>query len=160
MNTVKSEETPEYLTRVCDDDIIARALEILSARVHRAAVFESPASVKQYLTVRAAGKASEVFTVVYLDSQHRLIESVDHFTGTINQVSIYPREIVRAALRYNAAAVILSHNHPSGIPEPSRADETLTHTLKSALAVVDVRVLDHIVVAGGSAVSMAEKGLV
>ena len=123
----------------------------------------SPDDVTNYLILRAATLEDphrEAFGVMYLDSQHRLITIQDEFVGTLSQTSVYPREIVRAALHHNAAAVVLTHNHPSGNPQPSRADETLTKTLKSALALVDVRVLDHIITAGGSATSLAEQGLV
>jgi DNA repair protein RadC len=100
-----------------------------------------------------------VFVVLFLDSQHRLIAADELFRGTLAQTSVYPREVVKAALAHNAAAVILAHNHPSGVAEPSRADEYLTATLKSALALVDVRVLDHLIVGHGQVVSLAERGL-
>ena len=161
-------ETPAYAvmptTKEADEDrIIAQALTILEKRVEGCNLFDSPKAVTEYLTVRNGARkdqAREVFTVLYLDSQHRLIEAVDEFIGTLSQTSVYPREIVRSAMARNAAAVILCHNHPSGAAEPSRADEMLTQTLKSALSLVDVRVLDHFVTAGGKAVSMAELGLV
>lgn len=161
-------ESPAYAvtptTTAADEDaIIAKALAILEQRVEGKSYFDSPKAVSEYLIVRNGSRpdqAREVFMVVYLDSQHRLIECVDEFTGTLMQTSVYPREIVRAALARNAAAVILCHNHPSGMAQPSRADENLTQTLKSALALVDVRVLDHFVTAGGKATSMAELGLV
>ena len=107
-----------------------------------------------------AGFEHEVFAVLFLDTQHRLIEYAEMFRGTIDSASVYPRELVKEALRLNAAAVIVSHNHPSGNPEPSRADEVLTQRLKEALALVDVRTLDHIIVAGGSTISFAERGLI
>ena len=116
--------------------------------------------MKHYLTLRLAGESSEHFGVMYLDSQNRLIAFQVHFSGTLTQTSVYPREVVRAALEHHAAAVVLTHNHPSGVATPSRADEALTLTLKNALALVDVRVLDHIIVTPGAALSMAEKGLV
>jgi len=96
---------------------------------------------------------------VFLDAQHRVLASEELFRGTLTQTSVYPREIVKAALRHNAAAVIFAHNHPSGVAEPSRADEMLTTALKQALALVDVKVLDHFIVAGGSVISFAERGL-
>jgi DNA repair protein RadC len=101
----------------------------------------------------------EVFAVLFLDGQHRLLKLEEMFRGTLTQTSVYPREIVRRALELNAGAVILAHNHPSGVAEPSRADETLTQTLKSALQLVDVRVLDHLVVGQGTVISFAERGL-
>jgi DNA repair protein RadC len=102
----------------------------------------------------------EVFAVLFLDSQHRLIALEEMFRGTLTQTSVYPREVVKQALTLNASSVVLAHNHPSGTAQPSRADEALTHTLKAALALVDVRVLDHFVVTASQAVSMAELGLV
>ena len=106
-----------------------------------------------------AARANEVFVGLFLDSQHRLIAADELFQGTLAQTSVYPREIVKAALAHNAAAVIFAHNHPSGIAEPSRADELLTQSLKAALALVDVRTLDHFIVAGGQVVSFAERGM-
>lgn len=158
----QSHLSPPYRAApVADEDssIIARALSILTARVKRGPLMQAPADLKAYLCLRAAGLECEVFGVVFLDSMHRVICHEDMFRGTVNQTSVYPREIVRAALAHNAAAVVLTHNHPSGMPEPSRADEYMTATVKSALLLVDVRVLDHVVTAGGSAVSFAERGL-
>ena len=111
------------------------------------------------LALQLAGRPQEVFAVLFLDGQHRLILWRELFQGTLTQTSVYPREVVKAALAHNAAAVILAHNHPSGVAEPSRADEYLTATLKSALALLDVRVLDHIVFGRGQTVSLAERGL-
>jgi DNA repair protein RadC len=122
-------------------------------------VFDSPQRVKQYLVLQLDGHSQELFAVMFLDGQHRLIRYEVMFTGTLTQTSVYPREVVRQALRLNAAAVVLAHNHPSGVAEPSRADEFLTQTLASALKLVDVRVLDHIVVGRGQTVSLAERGL-
>jgi DNA repair protein RadC len=122
-------------------------------------VFGSPDAVKNYLQLHLARKPCEEFAVLFLDAQNRLIEMRVLFHGTLTQTSVYPREIVAAALDIGAAAVVLAHNHPSGTVQPSRADEALTQTLKAALALVDVRVLDHIIVAPGQALSMAEKGL-
>ena len=174
MHHVKTETSPDYLapskprasrakTALTDDQIVEKALQILQARLGTGPVFDSPQAVGQFLAVRAGAREDqqrEVFSVVFLDSQHRLIECWDAFEGTLSQASVYPREVVRRALKVGAAAVILTHNHPSGRAEPSRADENLTQTLKSALALVDVRVLDHMITAGGSWVSLAEKGLI
>ena len=124
------------------------------------AAFSSPTAVKEYLRAKLAGFEHEVFAVLFLDTQDRLIEYAEMFRGTIDSASVYPRELVKQALRLNAAAVIVSHNHPSGNPEPSRADEVLTQRLKEALALVDVRTLDHIIVAGSSITSFTERGLV
>lgn len=115
--------------------------------------------VKDYLRTKLAGLEHEVFAVLFLDSQHGLIEYVEMFRGTLNATAVYPREVVKAALLRNAAAVILSHNHPSGNSEPSQADKLLTQRLKEALALVDVHTLDHIVVGGEATASFAERGL-
>jgi DNA repair protein RadC len=121
--------------------------------------FGSPDAVKNYLQLHLARKPCEEFAVLFLDAQNRLMEMQVMFRGTLTQTSVYPREIVAAALDIGAAAVVLAHNHPSGTVQPSRADEALTQTLKAALALVDVRVLDHIIVAPGQALSMAERGV-
>jgi DNA repair protein RadC len=122
-------------------------------------VFDSPGKVKDYLQLQLAGREHEVFAVLFLDAQSRLIRLEEMFRGTLTQTSVYPREVVKRALEFGAAAIILAHNHPSGVAEPSRADEFLTETLKSALALVDVRVLDHLVVGRASVVSFTERGL-
>jgi DNA repair protein RadC len=142
---------------------LAAVLEIarrsLAARLAQTPVFDSPQAVKDYLQLQLASKPHEVFAVLFLDTQHRLLAFEELFRGTLNQASVYPREVVKRALALNAAAAILAHNHPSGVAEPSRADEALTQALKAALALVDVRVLDHFVVARGGVVSFAERGL-
>jgi DNA repair protein RadC len=115
--------------------------------------------VKDYLQLHLAAKGHEVFAVLFLDVQNRLLAMEELFRGTLTQTSVYPREVVLRALHHQACAVVLAHNHPSGSVQPSRADESLTQTLKTTLALVDVRVLDHIIVAPGEALSMAEKGL-
>jgi DNA repair protein RadC len=122
-------------------------------------VFGSPDAVKNYLQLQLARRPHEVFAALFLDAQNRLIAMEELFRGTLTQTSVYPREVVLKALHHHAAAVVLSHNHPSGTVQPSRADEALTQTLKAALALVDVRVLDHVIVAPGQALSMAERGL-
>lgn len=139
---------------------IDRALEIIGRVLREREVFATPDSVKQYLQLHLAGENCEHFGVLYLDAQNRLIVFEHHFTGTLTQTSVYPREIVRAALAHHAASVVLAHNHPSGTVQPSTADEALTQTLKAALSLVDVRVLDHVIVAPGRALSMAERGLI
>lgn len=123
------------------------------------AVFAAPDAVKDYLKLHFAGREYESFVVLYLDAQNCLIEVEELFRGTLTQTSVYPREVVKSALRFNSAAVMLSHNHPSGSVSPSRADEHLTQTLKAALSLVDVRVLDHLVIAGNNSLSFAERGL-
>lgn len=137
-------------------ELSRRALrEELSARD----VLSSPRAVRDYLRLAFAGRQHEVFVVLLLDAQHRVIACEDLFRGTLTQTSVYPREVVKCALRHNAAAVIFAHNHPSGVAEPSHADEILTRSLKSSLALVDVQVLDHFVVAGSATTSFAERGL-
>ncbi|MDQ2778492.1 MAG: DNA repair protein RadC [Pseudomonadota bacterium] len=135
------------------------ARRALAQQMQATPVFETPGAVKDYLALQLAGRAQEVFAVLFLDAQHRLLKLEELFYGTLAQTSVYPREVVRRAIALNAAAVVLAHNHPSGVAEPSRADEYLTQTLKAALQLVDVRVLDHIVVGHGQVVSMAERGL-
>lgn len=143
-----------------DDQVLLKAFRIMKRRMGEPReVFSSPDAVKNYLSLLLRGKDHEVFVVMFLDAQNRLIDTEEMFRGTLTQTSVYPREVVKAALGKNAAAVILAHNHPSGCCEPSRADEALTQTLKSALALIDVRILDHIVVSGPSALSLAERGL-
>lgn len=132
----------------------------LREELKRSQAFESPIVVKEYLALAFAGQPYESFVTLYLTAQHCLIEAEESFRGTLTQTSVYPREIVKRALYWNAATVVFAHNHPSGHPEPSRADEHLTQALKTALALVDVRVADHIVVAGNRAVSFAERGLI
>ena len=122
-------------------------------------VFATPETVTDYLKLHFAGREYESFVVLYVDAQNRLIAVEELFRGTLTQTSVYPREVVKSALRINAAGVMFSHNHPSGSTTPSRADEHLTQTLKAALALVDVRVLDHLVIAGNNSLSFAESGL-
>ena len=122
-------------------------------------VFDAPAKVKDYLRLQLAARGHEVFAVLFLDAQSRLIKLEEMFRGSLAQTSVYPREVVKRALELQAASVILAHNHPSGVAEPSRADEFLTQTLKSALALIDVRVLDHLVVGEAGVISFSERGL-
>ena len=142
------------------DQILEAARLVIDQKMQRGTSFTSPAAVKEYLFAKLAGFEHEVFAVLFMDTQHRLIEYAEMFRGTIDGASVYPRELVKEALRLNAAAVIVSHNHPSGNPEPSGADRTLTQRLKEALGLVDVRVLDHIIVAGTDTTSFAERGLI
>lgn len=132
----------------------------LAQQLTQKPLFNTPQTVRDYLQLQLGGLQHEVFAVLFLDSQHRLIALEEMFRGTLTQTSVYPREVVKQALTLNASSVVLAHNHPSGTAQPSRADEALTHTLKAALALVDVRVLDHFVVTASQAVSMAELGLV
>jgi DNA repair protein RadC len=145
-----------------EDELISRALAILDRRIRGdRPVFDTPGRVKDYCRLyfaAASAAGREEFAVLLLDSVHRLVDVQTLAVGTLSQCSVYPREVVKAALQANAAAVVFAHNHPSGLAEPSRADEYLTQTLKSALQLVDVRVLDHFVV-GHTVVSFAERGL-
>jgi DNA repair protein RadC len=127
--------------------------------LRRMPALTSPGAVRDYLKLSLGRRPHEVFVCIWLDAQHRVTAYEESFRGTLTQTSVYPREIVKAALAANAAAVIFAHNHPSGAAEPSRADELLTRNLKEALALVDVKVLDHFIVAGGQALSFAERGL-
>lgn len=154
-------KVPALNEKTADDRVIAEAMRILGNRIRREGpMFTSPQSIKDYLVLQHAEREYECFGVVFLDSRHRFIGLEVLFKGTLAQTSVYPREIVKRGLAVNAGAVILFHNHPSGVPEPSRADEVLTSTLKTALQVVDIRVLDHIVVGGTLTVSFAELGLI
>lgn len=135
------------------------ARRAMAQDMRRAPVFESPAQLKTYAALHLAGLAHEEFAILFLDSQHRLLHWRSLFRGTLTQTSVYPREVVKACLAVNAAAVVLAHNHPSGVAEPSRADEALTQALRQALALVDVRVLDHLIVGTNQVVSMAQRGL-
>jgi DNA repair protein RadC len=139
--------------------VLELARRALAAEMAQRPVFDSPQAVRDYLKLQLADLAHEVFAVLFLDAQHRLIAYEPLFRGTLTQTSVYPREVLKRALDHNAAAVLLAHNHPSGVAEPSRADEYLTQTLKTALALVDVRVLDHFVVGRGEIASFAERGL-
>lgn len=131
----------------------------LSQQLKERTIFASPDAVKHYLQLHLAAKPHEVFAVLFLDVQNRLLAMEELFRGTLTQTSVYPREVVLRALHHQASAVVLAHNHPSGSVQPSRADEALTQTLKTTLALIDVRVLDHVIVAPGEALSMAERGL-
>jgi DNA repair protein RadC len=139
--------------------VMETARRALAQQMAEQPVFDSPGRVKDYLGLQLGGHEHEVFAVLFLDSQHRLLRLEEMFRGTLTQTSVYPREVLRRALALNAGAVVLAHNHPSGLAEPSRADEYLTQTLKTALQMIDVRVLDHVVVGRGQVVSMAERGL-
>jgi DNA repair protein RadC len=120
---------------------------------------ESPAVVRQFLSTVLATRPYEVFCVVFLDNRHRAMAMLELFRGTIDGAAVHPREVVREALAHNAAAVVLAHNHPSGVAEPSQADELITHRLREALALIDIRVLDHLIVSAGGCVSLAERGI-
>ncbi len=165
MSIVKNENTAVYTVdrhpTSDDDDVIARALAILAGRMKQPGqTFACPGDVKTYCQLKIGELPHEVFVVLFLDVHNRVLAVEEIFRGTLTQTSVYPREVVIRALHHNAAAVVLAHNHPSGSVQPSRADETLTQALRSALALVDVRILDHVIVAPGLSLSMAERGLV
>ena len=141
----------------------AAAIELvrrsLNEKMKKSAALSSPQAVRDYLRLKLAARKEEAFLCIWLDAQHHTIDIQEAFAGTLTQTSVYPREIVKAALRYNAAAVIFAHNHPSGVAQPSRSDELLTRNLKDALELIEVKVLDHFIVAGHQAISFAERGL-
>jgi len=163
LSTVLNESVAPYTARPksavrlqAAKELVRRSLiEVMRQRC----ALSSPASVRDFLRMTLSGRDYEVFIVVFLNSQNRVLVPEEMFRGTLTQTSVYPREVVKRSLEHNAAGVIFAHNHPSGVAEPSRADEALTRALREALALVDVRVLDHFVVAGSSVVSFAERGL-
>ena len=141
-------------------ELVQQVLALLACEMREAEALASPDALRDYLQLLLADRPHEVFAVMFLNAQHRVIETLEMFRGTLTQTSVYPREVVIEALARQAASVILCHNHPSGHTEPSRADIALTQALKSALALVDVRVLDHFIVTRSAVVSLAEQGLV
>ena len=148
--------------RATEDETIARALDILAYRLGKpGACIDSPEATRKYLAIELADAKMEHFCCLFLDNRHRVIKFTRMFTGTIDGCSVHPREVARACLELNAAAVVLAHNHPSGVAEPSRADINLTKRLVDALALLDIRVLDHIIIGGASDyTSFAERGLI
>ena len=141
------------------EDIIAAARKVVESRMKRGASFLDPATARNHFREKLAGYEREVFAVVFLDTRHRLIKYDEMFHGTIDGAEVHPREVVRAALSHNASAVIVAHNHPSGNVEPSAADRAVTSRLKQALALVDIRLLDHVIIGGNESTSMARTGL-
>ena len=139
--------------------VLELARRAMAQQLRERTILADPSTIKEYLKLHLSARGYEVFAVVFLDSQNRLLAMEELFRGTLTQTSVYPREVVLRALHHQAAAVVLAHNHPSGSVQPSRADEALTQTLKTTLALIDVRVLDHIIVAPGQALSMAQTGL-
>lgn len=140
-------------------EVIGTARAMLDEKIKRQGNIGSPSDSKAFVSLRLGDLEHEVFAVIFVDAQLRVIEYREMFRGTLTQTSVYPREIVKEALQLNACSVLLCHNHPSGVCEPSRADEYLTARVKSALELVDIRVLDHLVVGGGQVMSFAERGL-
>ena len=141
--------------------LVARELvkRLLSEELRRGCALTSPGAVRDYLRLILADREHEVFVCMWLDAQHRVIKTEEAFRGTLTHTSVHPREIVKSALAANAAAVLFAHNHPSGVPQPSHSDELLTRNLREALSLVEVKVLDHFIVAGRQAISFAERGL-
>lgn len=140
--------------------VMEMARRALAEEIKNGDIMDSPQSVRNYLRLSLGGKPHEIFVGIFLDARHRTIATEELFRGTLTQASVYPREVVKRALFHNAAAIIFAHNHPSGVAEPSQADETLTQSLKQALALVDIRVLDHFVIGSEAVVSFAERGLI
>ena len=141
-------------------NVLQTALKILEARASYSDAVTSPGAMRDYLRLSLAYREHECFVCIWLNAQHQVIQFEEMFRGTLTQTSVYPREVVKAALKHNAAAVIFAHNHPSGVAQPSRGDELLTRQLKEALALVDVKVLDHFIVAGAQSLSFSEQGLI
>ncbi|MEO8718502.1 MAG: DNA repair protein RadC [Burkholderiales bacterium] len=139
--------------------VLELARRALREELRAGSALTTPGSVRDYLRLALGGRAHEVFVCIFMDAQHRVISAEELFRGTLTQTSVYPREVVKSALAANAAAVIFAHNHPSGVAQPSQADELLTRQLREALALVDVKVLDHFIIAGNQALSFAERGL-
>jgi DNA repair protein RadC len=150
---------PGTLDRGEQEAVIQLALSVLASRHRTGRALGSPEETRAFLRMKLAACKHEVFGAVFLDNRHRVIQVAELFQGTIDGASVYPRVVVQRALEVNAAAIPLFHNHPSGVAEPSHADEAITRRLKDALALVDVRVLDHFVVTAGESVSFAERGL-
>ena len=144
--------------RAGETEVLSSASDILGQRVIGQPLTD-PASARDFLRARLAGREHEIFGVLFLDQRHRVLAFEELFRGTLNGTAVYPREVVKRSLTHNAAAVIFTHNHPSGNPEPSRADEVLTQRLKDALSLVDIRVLDHLVVGREGVISFSERGL-
>ena len=142
------------------EEMLAALDHMLCRRFHRGSSLESPDAVRSYLKLKLADLQFEVFWMISVDARHRVLALDELFRGTIDGATVHPREVVREALEHNAAAVLFVHNHPSGVAEPSHADELITQRLKQALSLVDIRVLDHLIVGGPTVLSMAEKGLV
>ena len=159
LNDRFAELKPSALNDAEKCSLLALAMKVLSVRHYRGRTLRSPDDTQAYLRLKLADKQAELFGCLYLDNRHRVIELCELFHGTIDGTSVYPRVVVQQALQVNAAAVILFHNHPSGVAEPSQADERITHRLKNALQLIDVRVLDHFIVAAGDSVSMAARGI-
>jgi DNA repair protein RadC len=152
-------QTPTGQTPVMDSEIVSAALGILAKRIAKGSIIKNMEDAKKYLAVRFADLQHEVFAIVYLTSRHAVIACDEIFRGTVNSASVYPREVVKTALQYNAAAILIAHPHPSGICEPSHADELITTRIRDACALLEIRLIDHILIAGNRAISFAELGM-
>ena len=168
INKIETESPGEYATAsapMSDDEVISRAIRILDERMksrpnHNGKEMTSPAATRDFLRLNLADRPHEVFCVLFLDTRHRLIAFEELFFGTIDSAHVHPRVVVERTLQLGAAALILAHNHPSGVAEPSQADLAITRRLRDALGLIDVRLLDHIVIGDTGIVSMAERGLI
>ena len=150
--------TPASLSRTEKSSVVTLALKVLSQRYRPGRSFTGPEDIEGFLRLKLTGRRNEVFGIIYLDTRHRLIEIAELFSGTVDGAAVYPRVVVQQALEKNAAAVVLFHNHPSGVAEPSEADRGITKKLDRALSLVDIRLLDHLVVTDGDVVSLAARG--
>ena len=150
--------SPASLSRTEKSSVVKLALAVLSSRYRPGRAFTAPEDIEGFLRLKLTGRRNEVFGIIYLDTRHRLIKLEELFNGTVDGAAVYPRVVLQQALEKNAAAVILFHNHPSGVAEPSEADRGITQKLGRALALIDVRLLDHLVVTDGAFVSLAERG--
>ena len=150
--------SPACLSRSEKSSVVKLALAVLSSRYRPGRAFTAPEDIEGFLRLKLTGRRNEVFGIIYLDTRHRLIEIEELFNGTVDGAAVYPRVVVQKALEHNAAALVCFHNHPSGVAEPSEADRGITQKLGRALALIDVRLLDHLVVTDGAFVSLAERG--
>ena len=146
-------------TPIMDSEIVSVALGILARRIAKGSIIKNIEDAKKYLAVRFADLQHEVFAIVYLTNRHAVIACDEIFRGTIDGANVYPREVVKSALQYNAAAILIAHPHPSGVCEPSHADEMITTRIREACGLMDIRLIDHIVISGDRAVSFAERGM-
>ena len=150
--------SPSSLSRSEKSAVVKLALAVLSSRYRPGRAFTAPADIEGFLRLKLTGRRNEVFGIIYLDTRHRLIEIEELFNGTVDGAAVYPRVVVQQALEHNAAALVCFHNHPSGVAEPSEADRTISQKLSRALALIDVRLLDHLLVTDGAFVSLADRG--
>ena len=156
-----SEQDRHYIVNraVSDTEIVTFAQQLIARKFRRGRALCSSEDTRRFFMLKLAEYEHEVFCVLFLDNKHQVLKFEEMFRGTHNEASVYPREVVKRALFHNAAAVMLVHNHPSGVPEPSIADRRITERLSDALALIDVRILDHFIVAGNQSISFAESGL-